>query len=136
MKYLLPFSLSSFFQGLRSFLLQALKIAIHERTLISASKHRLVSSICFWLCLKVNCILNYCFTQRGVCKYIFSDILALHINCTDSPKSGTNLAILHQSHQDRLKTLRLEFQSKRIRLHLKNEELKFSSNIWVLKEFR
>ena len=49
-------------------------------------------------------------------------------------QTGLNLAILHQSKIDRLKTLRLE--DKRIHSYLKNVELKFSSKIWVLKEFR
>ena len=49
-------------------------------------------------------------------------------------KTGVNLAILHQSKNDRLKTLRLE--DKRIHQHFKNVELKFSKKLWVLKEFR
>ena len=137
MKYLLPFSLPLNFQGRRSLSLQALKIAIYECALTNCPKIRLVSCIQYllvlWLIFVVIKPLDFLLYEKF---YLLYYISALHTNCTDSPKSGTNLAILHQSHQDRLKTLRLEFQSKRIRLHLKNEELKYSSNIWVLKEFR
>jgi len=60
-----------------------------------------------------------------------------HINSSSSrssPPPIAKLAILHQSKLDRLKTLRLE--NKHIRRHLKNVDLKYSKNIWVLKEFR
>ena len=48
--------------------------------------------------------------------------------------SRAKLALINPTKVDRLKTLRLE--NKRIRQHLKNVQLKFSSNIWVFKEFR